>query len=211
MTKYQRIDPEISRRRFVNTALGVTAGVAGLGFITILGSAKPVNRLTADKLPPVTGDVLVYAEGDQTGKPVNVTKLEPQPVKAWAMTGSLVKSGEPNYLLVISKFPDGVLKPPTHLQQTASGIVTYSSICTHLGCQVNWKNQNQTYLCPCHSSDYDPKRGAVVIGGPAPRPLPQLPIKIEGTKLVVAGPFDTIPFGVDEAIYKTALQEAQKA
>ncbi len=211
MTKYQPLDPEITRRRFVNAALGVTAGVSGIGFITILGSAKPVNRLTPEKLPPVTGDVLVYAEGDQTGKPINATKLEPQPVKAWAMQGDLVKNGEPNYLLVVSKFPDGVLQPPTNLQQTASGVVVYSSICTHLGCQVNWKNLNKTYLCPCHSSNFDPKKGCVVIGGPAPRPLPQLPIKLDGTKLVVAGAFDEIPYGVDEAIYRTALQEAQKA
>ena len=37
---------------------------------------------------------------------------------------------------------------------------------------------------------FDPKVGAKVVGGPAKGPLAGLPIKLEGDKLVVAGPFE---------------------
>lgn len=211
MTRYRRTDPDMGRRKFVNWALGASAGVAGLSFITIVGAAKPVNRQTPDKLPPVEGDLLVYAEGNNTGKEINIATLEPQLIKAWAKRGDLVKSGEPNYLLAVSKFPQGVLHSLPDPQGAQQGVIVYSAICTHLGCQVNWKNINETYLCPCHSSNFDPKAGCKVIGGPAPRPLPQLPIKIQGNNLVVAGPYTDVPYGVDEADYKDGLEEAKKA
>jgi ubiquinol-cytochrome c reductase iron-sulfur subunit len=45
-------------------------------------------------------------------------------------------------------------------------------------------------VCPCHFSTFDPARGADVIFGPAGRPLPQLPLAIDGARrLVAAGPF----------------------
>jgi Rieske Fe-S protein len=36
---------------------------------------------------------------------------------------------------------------------------------------------------------YDPKEGAKVVSGPAPRRLPALPLKIADGKLAVAKPF----------------------
>jgi len=36
---------------------------------------------------------------------------------------------------------------------------------------------------------FDPKDGARVVDGPAPRGLPALPLKVVEGKLVVAGPF----------------------
>ncbi len=35
-------------------------------------------------------------------------------------------------------------------------------------------------VCPCHYSTFDPARGGEVIYGPAGRPLPQLPLMIDG-------------------------------
>jgi Rieske Fe-S protein len=47
----------------------------------------------------------------------------------------------------------------------------------------------QQVSCSCHSSTFDPKDGARVVDGPAPRPLPALPLKIVDGKLVVARAF----------------------
>jgi Rieske Fe-S protein len=43
--------------------------------------------------------------------------------------------------------------------------------------------------CPCHQSEFDPRQNANVVAGPAPRPLPALPLKIVDGKPRVAGGF----------------------
>ncbi|HEX6709228.1 MAG TPA: Rieske (2Fe-2S) protein [Rubrobacter sp.] len=62
--------------------------------------------------------------------------------------------------------------------------VAYSAICTHQGCTVAYKGGK--LACPCHGSVYDPANGAEVIAGPAPRPLPEIPVKVEGGEVVRA-------------------------
>ena len=41
-------------------------------------------------------------------------------------------------------------------------------------------------ICTCHGSIYDPADNATVLGGPAPKRLPALPIKLDGGGQVVA-------------------------
>ncbi len=67
------------------------------------------------------------------------------------------------------------------------GIVAYSKICTHVGCPVAlYEQQTHHLLCPCHQSQFDVSNGAQVIFGPAKRPLPQLPIKVDSEGYLVA-------------------------
>ncbi|MEO8716561.1 MAG: Rieske (2Fe-2S) protein, partial [Acetobacteraceae bacterium] len=74
----------------------------------------------------------------------------------------------------------------------ADGIVAFSAICTHQQCTVmEWLASTKVLRCPCHQSEYDLEHGAVVLSGPAPRPLPALPLKISDSALVVAAPFTT--------------------
>ena len=70
------------------------------------------------------------------------------------------------------------------------GIVAYSGVCTHAGCSITeWDDEAQNLLCPCHASQFDPRERAKIIGGPALRPLPTLPLALVGKNLKVAGPF----------------------
>ena len=62
--------------------------------------------------------------------------------------------------------------------------VAYSAVCTHQGCTVAYKDGN--LACPCHGSVFDPADGAAVVAGPAPRPLPEIPVKVEGGEVVRA-------------------------
>ncbi len=48
-------------------------------------------------------------------------------------------------------------------------IVILNSRCTHLGCTVNWKDEAQAFVCPCHDAKFS--KDGVVLGGPPPRPL----------------------------------------
>jgi nitrite reductase/ring-hydroxylating ferredoxin subunit len=62
--------------------------------------------------------------------------------------------------------------------------VAYSAVCTHQGCDVAYKDGN--LACPCHGSVFDPADGAAVVTGPAQRPLPEIPVKVEGGEVVKA-------------------------
>lgn len=53
--------------------------------------------------------------------------------------------------------------------EAADDLVILSSRCTHLGCSVNWKEDSQEFICPCHDAKFS-KEGAV-LDGPPPRPL----------------------------------------
>lgn len=68
-----------------------------------------------------------------------------------------------------------------------NGIVAYSKICTHVGCPVAlYEQQTHHLLCPCHQSTFDLTEECKVIFGPAVRPLPQLPIKVDAEGYLVA-------------------------
>jgi cytochrome b6-f complex iron-sulfur subunit len=62
--------------------------------------------------------------------------------------------------------------------------VAYSAICTHQACTVAYQDGN--LACPCHGSVFDPADGAAVVTGPAQRPLPEIPVKVQGGEVVKA-------------------------
>jgi Rieske Fe-S protein len=71
------------------------------------------------------------------------------------------------------------------------GIVAAYRKCTHLGCAVPWVPAEDRFHCPCHQSQYD-KHTAVVLYGPAPKPLQLFHITETDAGLVV----DTNPLNV---------------
>ena len=97
---------------------------------------------------------------------------------------------------IIIKFRPGELKHPTVMNWTVDGIVAYSKICTHVGCPAAlYEHTTHHILCPCHQSTFDAQRGAKVIFGPAPRPLPQLPITVDSEGYLVAQSDFKVPVG----------------
>ena len=66
-----------------------------------------------------------------------------------------------------------------HLQN--GKFVAYSAVCTHQGCTVAF--QDGQLACPCHRSVFDPSRGGAVVCGPAPSPLPRIPVKAQSGKI----------------------------
>jgi len=63
------------------------------------------------------------------------------------------------------------------------GFLALSRKCTHLGCTVNWQEDQQRFICPCHASVFD-SMGSVVTA-PAPRPLDLYEISIENRTIKV--------------------------
>jgi ubiquinol-cytochrome c reductase iron-sulfur subunit len=107
--------------------------------------------------------------------------------------------------VIIIKFRPGELNIPTRtdggtvigtMNWTVDNIVAYSKICTHVGCPVALYEQTTHHiLCPCHQSTFDASTGATVIFGPAPRPLPQLPMTVDAQGYLVAKSDFTQPVG----------------
>jgi menaquinol-cytochrome c reductase iron-sulfur subunit len=63
------------------------------------------------------------------------------------------------------------------LRRTAATDFTAFSVnCTHLGCPVNWRPEAALFLCPCHGGVY--YDDGSVAGGPPPRPLTRLSVRV---------------------------------
>jgi rieske iron-sulfur protein len=157
-------------------------------------SIKPTLAFSQDdptSIRPQEGDFLVRV-GDQSVEPLTPADvaLGAQQILAWPAdpTHKTVRSGSRLNQLLLVRLDSDQLAPATK-SIAADGVVAYSAICTHNGCEVvEWSGDEQLLSCPCHLASYDPKDGARVLDGPAPRALPALPLKIVGGKLVVAGP-----------------------
>jgi rieske iron-sulfur protein len=168
-------------------------------FVVGLGSAAIwplVARANPEDERPRAGDVLVSVEG--TG-PIPLTPADivigKRPTPAWPMdtTTGTVRSGSRLNKVLLVRLDPSTLNDTT-LGRAADGIVAYSAICPHAGCEVTgWLAESQVLECPCHSSHYNPRDVGAVIDGPTQRPLPALPLKIENDTIVVAKPFSARP------------------
>jgi Rieske Fe-S protein len=76
---------------------------------------------------------------------------------------------------------------PAVLVRTEGGeLFAYSAVCTHQRCIVAYQPESEKLVCPCHGSVFDPANGAEVEAGPAPRPLPELPIEVRSGRVFLA-------------------------
>lgn len=83
--------------------------------------------------------------------------------------------------------PDELQLPPERLAEAPQGYIAFSKVCTHAGCPVAlYRAAARELFCPCHQSTFDVLRGAKRIFGPAVRPLPQLPLRIDPDGTIVA-------------------------
>lgn len=69
------------------------------------------------------------------------------------------------------------------LRKSETETQVFSNICTHLSCRVNWSEDVQQYLCPCHDAAFT--IDGAVAGGPPPRPMDEYPTKIEDGTLFI--------------------------
>lgn len=169
-----------------------TAMKAGLGLLIASRSAPAQTDPTRER--PSTGDVLVRVGSTGSGsaalKAADLPPGGPQ-IFAWPTdpATNTVRDGTRLNKVLLLRLNSAGFNSATRAH-AADGIVAYSAICPHAGCDVTqWLAATQRLECPCHYSQYDPKAGAEVVAGPSPRPLPALPLKLGDGRLVVAGPF----------------------
>lgn len=61
-------------------------------------------------------------------------------------------------------------------------LTVFSSVCTHLSCNVIWLEETNVFECPCHAGRFD--ANGQPISGPPQKPLTVLEHKIEEGKLL---------------------------
>jgi Rieske Fe-S protein len=185
----------------------MTRRVMLCGCLGTIGSLRPfearadaVSDPDRDKLPQ-PGDLLVAAGVDAGTTPLTPADIGTQEVVlAWAFDPAkkLPRDGSRLNMVLLMRFDPATLGDAER-ERTAEGVVAFSAICTHQQCPVtDWLRSVQVLQCPCHQSRYDPRHGAQVMGGPAPRPLPALPLGLHDGALGVAGTFTDRVGGVQQ-------------
>jgi Rieske Fe-S protein len=180
---WQRCNVQVSRRDVLAVASGFSVDVA------LRAAVTPATGEPADERPK-EGDYLVAIDA------TNADALSPKDVAgaqviAWPMdpTAKVIRNGSRLNKVLLVRLDPATLVGATR-ERAADGVVAYSAICPHAGCEVSsWIEDQKILECPCHNSRYNPREGAAIIEGPATRGLAALPLKIVNDKLVVAKPF----------------------
>lgn len=62
-------------------------------------------------------------------------------------------------------------------------VIALNPICTHAGCTVAWKSNQEAFVCPCHGSKF--ATDGKVLHGPAAKPLTTYIAKLEGDLILI--------------------------
>jgi rieske iron-sulfur protein len=182
---------EPTRRAMILTVLATGACLASSA-----PSVAEEDQPGSDERPQ-KGDVLVFSEGERVGQVIKPEDLKTggPPLRAWPMDpkSSVVRKGSRLNEVLVVRLDPAELDEETR-SRAAGGVVAYSAICVHTGCQVTaWVKaeggDKDVFKCVCHNSEYDPRQSAQVVFGPAPRRLPALPLAPDEGPLTVAGAF----------------------
>ena len=76
-------------------------------------------------------------------------------------------------------FNDALGNPDILIRLQSGNVVAFSSTCTHQPCTVGYDTNSGLIRCPCHGAVFDPSKGAAVLQGPAPTPLPTVQLTID--------------------------------
>ena len=139
---------ELSRRDFIKVTTGIVGGLIGaaIGLPSVFYLIDPALQEGGKEAWIPIGKFEDMKPG--TPYPFSFTRVQ---VNGWERTASsfggyaIRKSDEPNDLLILN------------------------SRCTHLACTVNWSDEAQAYLCPCHDAKFG--MDGDVLDGPPPRAL----------------------------------------
>jgi Rieske Fe-S protein len=139
---------EFSRRDFIKVTTGIVGGLIGavIGLPAIYYLIDPALRSGGKEAWIPIGKF----KDMEIGKPYpfSFTRVN---VNGWERTSSsfggyaIRKTDDPQDMIILN------------------------SRCTHLACTVNWKEEAQAYICPCHDAKFSIE--GQVLDGPPPRPL----------------------------------------
>lgn len=141
-------DGEMSRRDFIKVTTGILGGLIGaaVGVPAIVYLLDPAFKSGEKEAWIPIGKVADMEVGRPY--PFSFTRVQ---VNGWERTSTshggfvIRRSDDPKDLYILN------------------------SRCTHLACTVNWKDEAQAFICPCHDGKFN--KDGIVLAGPPPRPL----------------------------------------
>lgn len=175
----ERTGVVVKRRRLLGGLLAAGLGIFGIvAAFPLLRSLGPLPGKLLDETDWRKGTRLV----DITGRPVHRDEMQPGGIVTVYPFGlQTTDQGQAidQTVLIRVQTTDLVTMKGRETWGPA-GYVAYSKMCTHLGCPVGlYEEELELLVCPCHQSMFNVRDGAVPQFGPAPRPLPQLPLYID--------------------------------
>lgn len=181
---------QLPRRPLLRNTLLLGAGSLALLPIPLLFSFGPFQH--KEQVLATTGWRKGVRLIRQNGTPVNRNDMQIGGIESVFPDVPRGTKLADSAVLLIRMRPEELQLPPEQAQWAPDGYIAYSAICTHLGCPVKlYEQQTHHLLCPCHQSTFEADKGALVIFGPAARPLPQLAISVDPEGYFVAqGDFD---------------------
>jgi ubiquinol-cytochrome c reductase iron-sulfur subunit len=174
--------PELGRRSLLLRLLIGAGGALGLALLLPVLSLGPAPGKTLKQTAWRRGSRVV----DETGQ---LVRLDSVPTDGFVTVFPEGAAGRADSQALLIRLAPGLLRlPPDRLAAVPEGThVAYSKICTHAGCPVGlYRAEQRSLLCPCHQSQFDVLDGAKPFFGPAARPLPQLPLGVDGEGVLVA-------------------------
>ncbi len=169
----------VKRRKLLGGLLATGLGIFGIvAAFPLLRSLGPKPGSTLFKTNWKKGSLLV----DYYGKPVHRTDMQVGGLLTVFPEGkeSTLTAQAVDQAVLIRVQSTTLVTMKGRGDWSPDGYVCYSKVCTHLGCPVGlYEQELELLVCPCHQSMFDVRDGAFPVFGPAPRPLPQLPIYVD--------------------------------
>lgn len=176
----------LKRRSVLQGAVGLSVALA---IPCIVEANKPAN-----KMRPQAGDILAHRFGEMKGQPLLPkqvpTGAELSQAAALDPESGILRDGSRLNGINVVRVEPAFIDEQTTAFALPDGIVAYSSVCTHQGCDLTqWLPDSRTFKCYCHYSEFNAGEFGKPIHGPAKRRLAILPLKLEDERIIITSPF----------------------
>jgi ubiquinol-cytochrome c reductase iron-sulfur subunit len=203
---YQGLDESgLKRRKLIGRSLLGALGILVAPAVVLLADLGPwpTAQRRAETIEHTIWAAGVRLVNDITYEPILASDMEigqlvnAEPENLQDLHGhEQLQERAKSAIIVVRMDPNSITIPASRASWHVNGILTYSKICTHVGCPISlWEQQTHHLLCPCHQSTFDLGNSGVVVFGPAARSLPQLPISTDAEGYLIATGGFPVPVG----------------
>ncbi len=176
----------LSRRQFLRRAVGVTVGIVGVEAVA------GVLYMLYPNLAGQFGTVIslknksTYVGAQQKDFALDQKGMFYEPdAKSYIM--HLLPGGSTKFLLGGTNLQNAFTAEDWTVDSDGSYWLALYQVCVHLGCKVPFRDDCNSFKCPCHGSHYN--IDGEYLDGPAPRSLDRFPLAFDksGTVTVDTG------------------------